>query len=100
MKLNPVVISNARILGAKRPDLLLHIYFPAATSWIFSSSRTLVGFCSIWYHHRRVFRFVCRLGYLIAQAEGNFDAVGVLAGFLILAMLVFKFCCSGTYGAI
>lgn len=28
------------------------------------------------------------LGYLIAQAEGNFDAVGVFAGILILAIFV------------
>lgn len=28
------------------------------------------------------------LGYLIAQAEGNFDAVGVFAGIIILAIFV------------
>jgi len=35
-EVNPVVLANARILGASRSDLLRHVYFPAAASWILS----------------------------------------------------------------
>lgn len=46
-EVNPVVLSNTRILGAKRSDLLRHVYFPAAASWILSSLRTSVGFAVV-----------------------------------------------------
>ncbi len=87
-EVNPVVLSNARILGAKRADLLRHVYFPAAASWILSSLRTSVGFAVVGAIIGEYLGSSAGLGYLIAQAEGNFDAVGVFAGILILAIFV------------
>ncbi|SON56633.1 putative aliphatic sulfonates transport permease protein SsuC [Hartmannibacter diazotrophicus] len=87
-EVNPVVLSNARILGAKRSDLLRHVYFPAAASWILSSLRTSVGFAVVGAIIGEYLGSSAGLGYLIAQAEGNFDAVGVFAGILILAVFV------------
>lgn len=87
-EVNPVVLSNARILGAKRSDLLRHVYFPAAASWILSSLRTSVGFAVVGAIIGEYLGSSAGLGYLIAQAEGNFDAVGVFAGILILAIFV------------
>ncbi|MCZ4088997.1 ABC transporter permease [Sinorhizobium psoraleae] len=87
-EVNPVVLSNARILGAKRSDLLRHVYFPAAASWILSSLRTSVGFAIVGAIIGEYLGASAGLGYLIAQAEGNFDAVGVFAGIIILAMFV------------
>ncbi|WP_233713247.1 ABC transporter permease, partial [Amaricoccus solimangrovi] len=46
-EVNPVVLANARILGARRHALLTTIYFPAAASWILSSLRTSVGFAVV-----------------------------------------------------
>jgi len=87
-EVNPVVLSNARILGARRTDLLRHVYFPAAASWILSSLRTSVGFAVVGAIIGEYLGSSAGLGYLIAQAEGNFDAVGVFAGILILAVFV------------
>ncbi|TIX39605.1 MAG: ABC transporter permease, partial [Mesorhizobium sp.] len=87
-EVNPVVLSNARILGAKRSDLLRHVYFPAAASWILSSLRTSVGFAVVGAIIGKYLGASAGLGYLIAQAEGNFDAIGVFAGILILAIFV------------
>ncbi|MCA1366699.1 ABC transporter permease [Bradyrhizobium sp. BRP14] len=87
-EVNPVVLSNARILGARRSDLLRHVYFPAAASWILSSLRTSVGFAVVGAIIGEYLGSSAGLGYLIAQAEGNFDAVGVFAGILILAIFV------------
>lgn len=87
-EVNAVVLSNARILGAKRSDLLRHVYFPAAASWILSSLRTSVGFAVVGAIIGEYLGSSAGLGYLIAQAEGNFDAVGVFAGILILAIFV------------
>ncbi|BAB53163.1 ABC transporter permease [Mesorhizobium erdmanii] len=87
-EVNPVVLSNTRILGAKRSDLLRHVYFPAAASWILSSLRTSVGFAVVGAIIGEYLGSSAGLGYLIAQAEGNFDAVGVFAGILILAIFV------------
>ncbi|WHA44022.1 ABC transporter permease [Agrobacterium larrymoorei] len=87
-EVNPVVLSNARILGAKRSDLLRHVYFPAAASWILSSLRTSVGFAVVGAIIGEYLGSSAGLGYLIAQAEGNFDAVGVFAGIFILAIFV------------
>lgn len=87
-EVNPVVLANARILGAKRSSLLTHVYFPAAASWILSSLRTSVGFAVVGAIIGEYLGSSAGLGYLIAQAEGNFDAVGVFAGIIILAVFV------------
>jgi NitT/TauT family transport system permease protein len=83
-----VVLANSKILGAKHSDLLRHVYFPAAASWILSSLRTSVGFAVVGAIIGEYLGSSAGLGYLIAQAEGNFDAVGVFAGIIILAMFV------------
>ena len=87
-EVNPVVLANARILGANRRDLLRHVYFPAAASWILSSLRTSVGFAVVGAIIGEYLGASAGLGYLIAQAEGNFNAVGVFAGIIILAGFV------------
>ena len=42
-EVSPVVLANARMLGANRHQLLRHVYLPSATSWVFSSLHTSVG---------------------------------------------------------
>ena len=64
------------------------MYFPAAASWILSSLRTSVGFAVVGAIIGEYLGASAGLGYLIAQAEGNFNAVGVFAGIIILAAFV------------
>ena len=42
-EVSPVILANARMLGASRRQLLRHVYLPSATSWVFSSLHTSVG---------------------------------------------------------
>ena len=39
-EVSPVVLANARMLGASQRQLLRHVYLPSATSWVFSSLHT------------------------------------------------------------
>src|SRR5436853_2938433 len=41
-EVSPVVLANARMLGASQRQLLRHVYLPSATSWVFSSLHTSV----------------------------------------------------------
>ena len=51
-EVSPVILANARMLGASNQQLLRHVYLPSATSWVFSSLHTSVGPVS--YTHRCV----------------------------------------------
>lgn len=87
-EVNPAVLANARILGARGSQLLSHVYFPAAASWILSSLRTSVGFAVVGAIIGEYLGASAGLGYLIAQAEGNFNSVGVFAGIIVLGIFV------------
>ena len=87
-EVSPVILNNARLLGAKRGHLLRHIYLPAAASWIFSSLRTSIGFAVIGAVVGEYLGSAAGLGYLIAQAEGVFDTTGVFAGMVVLMVFV------------
>lgn len=84
----PVVLQNARLLGARPSHLLRHVYLPAAASWIFSSLRTSIGFAVIGAVVGEYLGSAAGLGYLIAQAEGVFDTTGVFAGMVVLMAFV------------
>ncbi|PZA05991.1 MULTISPECIES: ABC transporter permease [unclassified Meiothermus] len=87
-EVNPVVLANARLLGAGGGQLLRHVYLPAAASWIFSSLRTSIGFAVIGAVVGEYLGAAAGLGYLIAQAEGVFDTTGVFAGMAVLMAFV------------
>lgn len=83
-----VVLQNARMLGMKERQLLRHVYWPAALSWVFSSLHTSVGFAVVGAVVGEYLGSSKGLGYLIHQAEGVFDVTGVFAGMVILMMFV------------
>ncbi len=87
-EVNPVVLANARMLGASGRQLLAHVYLPSAASWIFSSLRTSIGFAVIGAVVGEYLGSARGLGYLISQAEGVFDTTGVFAGMVVLAVFV------------
>ncbi len=87
-EVNPVVLANARMLGASGRQLLRHVYLPSAASWIFSSLRTSIGFAVIGAVVGEYLGSARGLGYLISQAEGVFDTTGVFAGMVVLAVFV------------
>ena len=83
-----VVLSNARMLGMNERQLLRHVYWPAALSWVFSSLHTSVGFAVVGAVVGEYLGSSAGLGYLIHQAEGVFDVTGVFAGMVILMIFV------------
>src|SRR5215813_14876985 len=83
-EVSPVVLANARMLGASRNQLLRHIYLPSAMSWVFSSLHTSVGMAFVGAGVGEYLGSAKGVGYLILQAEGVFDINTVFAGILVL----------------
>jgi NitT/TauT family transport system permease protein len=83
-EVSPVVLANARMLGATPRRLLRHVYLPSATSWVFSSLHTSVGLAFVGAVVGEYLGSSRGVGYLILQAEGAFDINTVMAGILVL----------------
>ncbi len=83
-EVSPVVLANARMLGANKKQLLRHVYLPSATSWVFSSLHTSVGLAFVGAVVGEYLGSSRGVGYLILQAEGQFDINTVMAGILVL----------------
>src|SRR5918996_630553 len=83
-EVSPVVLNNARMLGASPRDLLRTVYLPSATSWVFSSLHTSVGMAFVGAVVGEYLGSAAGVGYLILQAESVFDINTVFAGILVL----------------
>jgi NitT/TauT family transport system permease protein len=95
-EVSPVVLANARMLGATHRQLLRHVYLPSATSWVFSSLHTSVGLAFVGAVVGEYLGSSRGVGYLILQAEGSFDINTVMAGILVLT--VFALMLDGSVG--
>ena len=87
-EVSPTVLANARMLGMNERQLMRHVYWPSALSWMFSSLHTSVGFAVVGAVVGEYLGSAAGLGYLIQQAEGIFDVAGVFAGMFVLATFV------------
>ena len=87
-EVSPAVLANARMLGMSERQLLRHVYWPSALSWMFSSLHTSVGFAVVGAVVGEYLGSAAGLGYLILQAEGTLDVAGVFAGIVVLAAFV------------
>jgi NitT/TauT family transport system permease protein len=83
-EVSPVVLANARMLGANQRQLLRTVYLPSATSWVFSSLHTSVGLAFVGAVVGEYLGSARGVGYLILQAEGSFDVNTVFAGIVVL----------------
>ena len=83
-EVSPVILANARMLGANRKQLLRTVYLPSATSWVFSSLHTSVGLAFVGAVVGEYLGSARGVGYLILQAEGTFDVNTVFAGIVVL----------------
>ncbi len=83
-EVSPVVLANARMLGASRRQLLRHVYLPSATAWVFSSLHNSVGMAFVGAVVGEYLGSSQGVGYLILQAEGSFDINTVMAGIVVL----------------
>ena len=83
-EVSPVVLANARILGASDRQLVRHVYVPSAMSWVFASLHNSVGLAFVGAVVGEYLGSSRGVGYLILQAEGTFDINSVFAGILVL----------------
>jgi NitT/TauT family transport system permease protein len=83
-----IFVDNARIMGASKRALAIHVYFPAALTWIFSSLRTSVGFALVGTVIGEFLGASAGMGYLIAYAQSMLDPDGVFAGLVLLSVAV------------
>jgi NitT/TauT family transport system permease protein len=81
------LIANARILGAGPRRLTTEIVIPSAMSWIIASLHISFGLALVGAVVGELFGATQGVGELIYNAEHSFDANGVFAGMLLLAVV-------------
>lgn len=83
---SPVLVANARMMGATSRQLLRYVYMPSATSWVFSSLHASVGMAFVGAVVGEYLGSARGVGFLILQAEGVFDINTVIAGMILLTI--------------
>ncbi|MFE1958834.1 ABC transporter permease [Streptomyces sp. NPDC059479] len=81
------LVSNARILGASNRQVTLQVVIPSATSWIFTSLHVSFGFALIGAIVGEYIGATKGLGLLVSASQGTFNAAGVYAAMVILAVV-------------
>ena len=81
------LLANARILGANNRLLTTEIIIPSAMSWIIASLHTSFGLALVGAVVGELFGATQGVGELIYSAKNLFDANGVFAGMLLLAVV-------------
>ena len=85
-EVDPVILANSRMLGAKRSDLLKTVYVPTALGWVFSSLHISVVMAFVGAVVGEYLGSAYGIGYLILNAESVFDMNAVIAGIIILTI--------------
>ena len=81
------LLSNARILGASKRQLIWNVVLPSALTWITASLHTSFGFAIVGAVVGEFVGATKGLGELIAVAKGSFNPNGVFAAMFILAVV-------------
>jgi NitT/TauT family transport system permease protein len=81
---SPVVLANARMLGASQRQLLRHVYLPNATSGVFSSLHTSVGLALVGAVVGEYLLVGAGRGLPDPASQGSFDIDTVMAGILVV----------------
>jgi NitT/TauT family transport system permease protein len=81
------LIANVRVLGATRFQIIRHVVVPSALTWIIASLHVAFGFAIIGAIVGEVLGAQQGLGLVIYNAQGNFDANGIFAAMVIIAVI-------------
>ncbi|MFE7705096.1 ABC transporter permease [Streptomyces sp. NPDC057486] len=81
------LVANSRILGASNRQVTFQVVIPSATSWIFTSLHVSFGFALIGAIVGEYIGATKGLGLLVAASQGTFNAAGVYAAMVILAIV-------------
>jgi NitT/TauT family transport system permease protein len=80
-------LANAAILGASKWQITRHVVLPSAFTWIVASLHVAFGFALIGAIVGEFIGAQQGLGQLIKYAQGTFDANGVWAAMVIMALV-------------
>jgi NitT/TauT family transport system permease protein len=86
-EVDPNLIANARILGADRRRVTTGVIIPSALSWILASLHTAFGFALVGAVVGEFLGATEGIGLLISTATNSFNANGVFAAMVILAVV-------------
>jgi NitT/TauT family transport system permease protein len=81
------LVANARILGASKRHVTFHVVLPSALTWIIASLHISFGFALIGAIVGEFLGADKGLGLLISQSQGTFNANGVFAAMVIIAIV-------------
>jgi len=81
------LIANAQILGASPRQLTTAVVIPSAMSWILASLHVSFGFALVGAVVGEFLGAKEGIGLLIATAQGAFNAAGVFAAMIVLAVV-------------
>ena len=81
------MIANAQILGASRRQVMTSVVIPSALSWILASLHVSFGFALVGAVVGEFLGSKQGIGLLISTAQGAFNASGVFAAMIVLAVV-------------
>ncbi|WP_370661318.1 ABC transporter permease [Massilia terrae] len=81
------LIANAYILGASKRQVTFAVVFPSALSWILASLHVSFGFALVGAVVGEFLGSRHGIGLLISTAQGTFNAAGVFAAMIVLAVV-------------
>ena len=81
------LIANARVLGASDRQVTFKVVLPSALSWILASLHISFGFALVGAVVGEFLGSKQGIGLLIATAQGAFNAAGVFAAMIVLAVV-------------
>lgn len=81
------LLANARILGANSRQLSIDVIIPSALTWIIASLHTSFSFALVGAVVGEFLGSTQGIGLMIQTAQGTFNANGVFAAMVILAVL-------------
>ena len=81
------LLANARILGASQQRITTSVIIPSAMTWIFASLHTSFSFALVGAVVGEYVGSIQGIGLLIQNAGNNFNANGVFAAMVILAVV-------------
>ncbi len=81
------LIANAQILGASRRQITTSVVIPSALSWILASLHVSFGFALVGAVVGEFLGSRQGIGLLISTAQGAFNASGVFAAMIVLAVV-------------
>ena len=81
------LIANAYILGANKHQVTFTVVFPSALTWILASLHVSFGFALVGAVVGEFLGARHGIGLLISTAQGTFNAAGVFAAMIVLAVV-------------